>query len=199
MRAGTAEPSVGALRRAMSGTVHVAATRRRGESPSLSAVADEQDDPRALPWTRVGAYAICTDAESRMLVCRLAPGYPSTGAWTLPGGGVEFGEHPDAAVVRELREETGLEGAIERVAKVASSTFPRPSSRPGPLHAIAILYRVRITGGALTVEVGGSTDACEWMTVGAIHASERVSLVDTALDWLALEESTAVGKPHRQR
>ena len=128
-------------------------------------MAGEQDDPRALPWTRVGAYAICTDAAGRLLVCRLAPGYPSTGAWTLPGGGVEFGEHPDAAVIRELREETGLDGAIERVAIVSSSTFPKPSSRPGPLHAVAILYRVRITGGSLTVEVGGSTDACEWMGV----------------------------------
>ena len=158
-------------------------------------MAGEHDDPGAAPWTRVGAYAICTDAEGRLLVCRLAPGYPSTGAWTLPGGGVEFGEHPDDAVIRELREETGLNGAIERIALVSSSTFPKPSSRPGPLHAVAILYRVRITGGSLTVEVGGSTDACEWMSVAAIRASPRVSLVDAALDWLARESSPADGEP----
>jgi ADP-ribose pyrophosphatase YjhB (NUDIX family) len=161
-------------------------------------MAGVQDDPKAQPWTRVGAYAICTDAEGRLLVCRLALGYPSTGAWTLPGGGVEFGEHPDAAVIRELREETGLDGTIERIAMVSSSTFPKPSSRPGPLHAIAILYRVDITGGNLAVEVGGSTDACEWMSVAAIRGTRRVSLVDAAIDWLAREGGAADGESRPQ-
>lgn len=206
-RAGTVEPlalPVAVVRRAMPGTVH--AGLRGGTSdrtdPHTSPgrgyprrMATDATDPNALPWTRVGAYAICTDAQDRLLVCRLAPGYPSTGLWTLPGGGVEFGEHPDAAVIRELREETGLEGAIERIALVTSSTFPKPSSRPGPLHAVAILYRVRVTGGRLTVEVGGSTDGCEWLSVTAIRVAQRVSLVDAAIAWLARESSPGVGEP----
>ncbi len=67
-------------------------------------------DPPAAPWIRVGAYAIVTDESSRILLCRIAPGYPAAGMWTLPGGGVDHGEHPDDAVLRELREETGLAG-----------------------------------------------------------------------------------------
>jgi len=50
---------------------------------------------------RVAAYAVCRDGE-RILCCRLAPGEPSPGSWTLPGGGIDFGERPEDAVVREL-------------------------------------------------------------------------------------------------
>jgi ADP-ribose pyrophosphatase YjhB (NUDIX family) len=45
-----------------------------------------------------------------LLVYRGRP--PAAGTWTLPGGRVEAGESPEAAVVRELREETGLPTAI---------------------------------------------------------------------------------------
>jgi 8-oxo-dGTP diphosphatase len=42
-----------------------------------------------------------------MLTRRARP--PHEGWWDLPGGFLEPGEHPEAGVVRELREETGLE------------------------------------------------------------------------------------------
>ncbi len=40
--------------------------------------------------------------------------------WGLPGGGLEYGEHPEEAVVREVREETGLNVSIERLLLVNS-------------------------------------------------------------------------------
>lgn len=65
----------------------------------------------ARPELCVGAIA--TDADRLLLIRR---GHvPSLGSWTLPGGHVEAGETMTEAVVRELLEETGLEGVCGKL------------------------------------------------------------------------------------
>jgi 8-oxo-dGTP pyrophosphatase MutT (NUDIX family) len=128
----------------------------------------------------MGAYAVCTDGERRLLVCRMAPGFPDAGAWTLPGGGVEFGEDPNLAVLRELREEAGLDGRVDSVAWIASEVIERPVTGPGPLHSVAILYRVTIIGGELRAEVDGSTDSCAWLAEPELQRERTVPIVDLA-------------------
>jgi len=139
-------------------------------------------DPLALPWVRIGAYAIITDNDARILLCRIAPGYPESGRWTLPGGGVDHGEHPDDAVVREVAEETGLAARIGPVAVIASGRIERPVSRPGPLHWVAIVYHVAVQPGELRQEVGGSTEECAWFASDELADLPRVGLVDRALE-----------------
>jgi mutator protein MutT len=53
------------------------------------------------------AGAVILDARGRVLLVRRAKA-PAAGTWSLPGGRIEPGETPEEAVVREIREETGL-------------------------------------------------------------------------------------------
>jgi 8-oxo-dGTP diphosphatase len=135
--------------------------------------------------TRVAAYGICLE-DDRLLLCRLAPGELAAGQWTLPGGGLDFGEAPPDAVLRELGEETGLSGEIIGLADVLS--WSRRSMQvgdgvDGEFHAIQIVYRVRVTGGALRDEPDGSTDAARWFSRGELDA---LPLVDLAREGVRL-------------
>lgn len=62
----------------------------------------------------LGAFAIIFDDRGRILLCHRR----DMDAWNLPGGGVESGELPTEAVLREVKEETGLDVEIERLVGV---------------------------------------------------------------------------------
>ena len=96
--------------------------------------------------TRVAGYALCVDGDA-ILLSRIAQGATATsdGMWTLPGGGIEFGEHPKDAALRELTEETGLRGEIVELATVHSWTgrFVNPTDGVDTeFHGIRVIYRV---------------------------------------------------------
>ena len=63
------------------------------------------------PEVCVGAIAV---EEGRLLLVRRGHG-PAAGEWSIPGGRVEAGELLAEAVVRELLEETGVEGVCDRM------------------------------------------------------------------------------------
>jgi 8-oxo-dGTP diphosphatase len=136
--------------------------------------------------TRVAAYALCVDETDRILLARLTYPELKAGWWTLPGGGIDFGEAPIEAVQRELTEETGLTGAVESLAGVESwvRRGPSPGGIGDAFQAIQIIYRVRVTGGTLTDEVDGSTDAAAWFTRAALAEIQVVELVEAGLRML---------------
>jgi ADP-ribose pyrophosphatase YjhB (NUDIX family) len=137
--------------------------------------------------TRVAAYALCVDETGRVLLCRIAPSVVAGEVWTLPGGGLEFGESPQSAVLRELAEEAGYRGTIVDLADVADRVLTDPATA-GRLHAIRILYRVQVTGGELRDEVDGSTDTCGWFT---LEEARRLNLGELARHALAIGASSA--------
>jgi ADP-ribose pyrophosphatase YjhB (NUDIX family) len=141
------------------------------------------------PYVRVAAYALCADDEERILLVRISPGYAAVGMWTLPGGGLNFGEHPEAGAVRELEEETGLQGEVVRLAFVDSYTRESiPEEGYGPFQSIQIVYDVRITGGTLRDERDESTDMAAWFTPREAHDLRLVGLAVRALGHLEASE-----------
>jgi len=73
------------------------------------------DDPAAVPPVRVRAGAILI-RDGHMLLIRFQDPDEDGPYYEIPGGGVEAGETPEEAAVRELREETGLHGTVGREA-----------------------------------------------------------------------------------
>ena len=129
---------------------------------------------------RIAAYALASH-DGQLLLARFADGYPSAGAWTLPGGGLEFGESPEDAVHRELAEETGLAGSIEGFIGINSIVLDPTSKRSEPLHSIRIVYRVDCRGEP-TTEIEGSTDLARWIPLGSLRDLVLADLVGWALD-----------------
>ncbi|WP_202923242.1 NUDIX hydrolase [Nesterenkonia haasae] len=134
---------------------------------------------------RISAYAVITDDQDRMLLPHwMEQGFGS--GWTMPGGGIDPGEDPVDAVVREVFEESGYRVQVAELLGIDNLVIPGDrrtptSGREGiPLQNLRIVYRAHIIGGELTVEKDGSTDDVAWFTPAEIDSLHRVSLVDTA-------------------
>ncbi|MEM8486549.1 MAG: NUDIX hydrolase [Bacteroidota bacterium] len=128
--------------------------------------------------TRVAAYGLVHN-DDKILLCRLSDQIPKhAGKWSLPGGGIEFGEDPAKAMIREVHEETGLTVRPIKLAGIDSRHIDRNDQA---LHLIRIIYFAQNLGGVLTNEVDGSTDLCKWCSIEEANALPLVDLTIAGL------------------
>ncbi|MEI9928852.1 MAG: (deoxy)nucleoside triphosphate pyrophosphohydrolase [Sphingomonas sp.] len=108
--------------------------------------------------------AALVDADGRVLVQQRPPGKPMAGLWEFPGGKVEAGELPEAALVRELAEELGI--AVES-ACLAPAAFA--SEALGERHLLLLLYALRKWRG---VPEARHARALKWLRPLELHGLE---------------------------
>lgn len=146
-----------------------------------------EDSPEEMPVRRqrLAAYA-AVGWDGSILLTQLSrrTGWP--GGWTLPGGGIDHGEHPRDAVVRETYEETGQHLSDVELVDVQSEHFVgrSPAGVLEDFHAVRLLFRgvVAQPSEPVVLDVGGTTSQARWVTFEEAETLSLVPLARTALD-----------------
>jgi 8-oxo-dGTP diphosphatase len=126
-----------------------------------------------MPELRVPCVgAIITDPAGRLLLIKRGH-EPEAGRWSLPGGRIEPGESDQQALVREVREETGLTVAPGRLI----GTVERP--QPGGRVLVIRDYAAEVTGGDLTA--GDDAADARWVSLPGFDGLPLTTGLEDAL------------------
>ncbi len=106
--------------------------------------ADIAPPPVGLPLLLVVAVALI-DVDGRVLLAQRPPGKSLAGLWEFPGGKVDQGETPEAALIRELDEELGIDVRTSCLAPLAFASHSYES-----FHLLMPLYACRRWLGRVT-------------------------------------------------
>jgi 8-oxo-dGTP diphosphatase len=89
------------------------------------------------------------DADGRVLIAQRPPGRPMAGLWEFPGGKVEAGETPETTLIRELKEELGIEVNEACLAPLTFASHAYPD-----FHLLMPLYVCRRWEGMVAAQEG---------------------------------------------
>jgi ADP-ribose pyrophosphatase YjhB (NUDIX family) len=135
----------------------------------------------AEPRFTVTAGAVVVDAEGRVLLLKHT--FRKGSGWGIPGGFMEKGEQPEAAIRRELREEAGLEVEDARLVNVRSLTATQQ---------IEILFHARARRAGDARAVSAEVSVAAWFERDALPP--ELSKDQRRLIALALETGTRRGE-----
>lgn len=122
----------------------------------------------------LGVGALVFDADRILLVERGRE--PLKGFWSLPGGAVETGERLEEALVREVREETGLEVVPAEIAVIFERII-HDTNGAAEYHYLLVDYLCHIRGGDLCA--GDDSNCAKWF---AVNELSTLSLTEGTLD-----------------
>jgi 8-oxo-dGTP diphosphatase len=142
---------------------------------------DQAIPDQAIQVRRIAAYGLCRDEAGRVLLVRAAAYDDFPGYWCLPGGGVEHGEAPRDALVREFAEETGLSVRVITLREVITDLgYVRRKRKV--VHTDRVIYDVRVTGGTLCNEIDGTSDLAAWHAASDLPGLVLLPYVSRVLD-----------------
>ena len=114
----------------------------------------------------VSAVAL-VDVDGRVLLAQRPDGKAMAGLWEFPGGKVEAGETPEAALIRELREELGIDTAASCLAPLSFVSHPYDQqAETTAFHLLMMLYVCRRWHGRPQPLEGG---ALKWVRPGQLR------------------------------
>lgn len=128
---------------------------------------------------RIGAYGLCRDGD-RVLLTASSPTADFRGVWQVPGGGLEHGEHPASAVVREFAEQTGLAVEVTGIRAVVADVI-RLSQLGIALHTDRVVYDVTAPFGPLHGELHDSYPV-SWVSPGELPGLPLMPFTAELLD-----------------
>lgn len=133
----------------------------------------------------MAAYGLLTTEDGQILLTWFNGSGHAEPCWTMPGGGVHFDESIEAAVSREVFEETGYRVDVGRVLAEHHFIVPRTGDRR-LIRSQRFILAAIIRGGKLgTTETDGTTDFARWMPIAEVSSLEpRADIIDVALNVL---------------
>lgn len=144
-----------------------------------------EDDGSGRPrLRRFASYGIVTDPDGRIMLSRIAEGFPGAGTWHLPGGGVDDGEDSRAALRREVLEETGQQGVVGELITVAS--YRRAVQTGTDIYSVWVFSHVFVPDPvpARVLETDGSTCECGWFTPEELSGLRLSTTAHRGLEYL---------------